>query len=285
MSPRRFFVPVAASLWAHLSLVVLAAMTFPELLPDPVDSGEEQAGAHTELDGRDLLGEALEELVPVGLDVIDAVAELIAPPPPLVPPAPVPVPDPPVAASAAEPLALPAAAPVEASPVPLPRRPVRAVRPRGSVAQRKSPGPPCEVPSEIESVGDHTWALEREIVEYYAMNLDELMKQASVWTHKDKAGKADGFRLGLSRCSVGKAAGLRNGDIVHRINDRKITSIPQAIAAYFDLRDEPELSVDITRSGKQLTLYYRLEQPGRKELREIRKATRKGIREQAERKG
>lgn len=122
-----------------------------------------------------------------------------------------------------------------------------------------------------------TWAVERVLIEFYATHLKELYAQGSVWTHKGPDGKPDGFKVGLSKCSVVKQAGLRSGDIVTRINDRKISTIPGAIAAYFDLRNEPVLQVHVTRKGKPVVLSYQLGQPDRQAKKAMAKATRKEL--------
>ena len=103
------------------------------------------------------------------------------------------------------------------------------------------------------------WRVERDLVDYYATHLRELDRQAGVGMHKNEAGETDGARMYLPRCSVLRQAGIKNGDIIHTINGRKVTSVGEAIAAYLVLRHEDNLHVALTRkTGEQLTLHYRM---------------------------
>lgn len=154
---------------------------------------------------------------------------------------------------------------VEPAPAPVAKekkpRSARRVRTRTEKDRR----PPCPDPVEdIARVADAHWYIDRDLIEHYATNLVELQKLGSVWTHRGADGKLDGFRVGLARCSILRQGGLRSGDIVHDINGRRINTVLQAVGAYFALRNEPELRVNITRRGEPLLLGYTIEQPERK---------------------
>lgn len=292
MRPRRLATHLAMSIWLHLAVAAALTLSLPELL-DPVPTGEDtdQAGVATDVDGADAQGIPSTELMPVAVALIDESAspppipEVNSPPPPTDEPAVPPSLQPPTAAPLAAPT--PPAPPVEKppeaqAPSKTPTKVLSTARPAGSAPQRKQAGPPCDPPLPgIAKVDETTYQVERALVEYYAVHLPELYQQGSVWTHKDTAGKADGFRVGLTKCSVVRQAGIRSGDIIRRINNKKITTIPQAIAAYFDLRNEPYLEVYLTRAGKEVTLRYQLDQPGtRKERREMVKADRKELKDE-----
>jgi hypothetical protein len=125
-------------------------------------------------------------------------------------------------------------------------------RPRGN---RK----PCEAIEEIVAKGENRWRVERDVVDFYATHLKELEKQVGVSTHRGSDGKPDGARIYLPRCSVLRQAGMRHGDIVHTINDRRVATIPDAVAAYLLLRDDPDLTVEVTRkNGDDLVFHYKL---------------------------
>ena len=135
-----------------------------------------------------------------------------------------------------------------------------------SKGQRKEPTrKPCPpAVTDIARVAELHWYIDRDLIERYATNIPELKKLGSVWTYKNAAGKVDGFKVGLSRCSVLRQGGLRSGDIVHDINGRRIATVLQAVGAYLALRSEPELKVRITRRGEPVVLSYTIEQPQRK---------------------
>lgn len=118
---------------------------------------------------------------------------------------------------------------------------------------------PCEPVEEIVQVSATKWRIERDLVDYYATHLRELDRQAGVAMHQNEAGETDGARIFLPRCSVLRQAGIKNGDIIHTINDRKVTSVAEAVATYLVLRNDDNLSVALTRkTGERLTLHYRM---------------------------
>lgn len=132
--------------------------------------------------------------------------------------------------------------------------------PRAGTGSTKCP-PPVDT---IEEVAEARWRVERPLVDYYAKHIKELMKLGSVWAHKDRQGKPDGFRVGLSRCSILRQGGLRSGDVVHDINGVRINNILQAVAAYLQLRGEPVLALNVSRRGKPVVLTYDIEQKPRR---------------------
>jgi hypothetical protein len=153
------------------------------------------------------------------------------------------------------------------------RREARWRRHANKDAKDKKPKrPPCpEAPESIARVAETHWYIDRSLIEHYATNLVELQKLGSVWTHRGPDGKLDGFKVGLSRCSVLRQGGLKSGDIVHDINGRRIYTVLQAVGAYLALRTEPELTLNVTRRGKPVILNYTVEQPKRKAKRNAKK--------------
>ncbi|HCH63013.1 MAG: hypothetical protein CL927_09480 [Deltaproteobacteria bacterium] len=118
---------------------------------------------------------------------------------------------------------------------------------------------PCEPAEEITKVSEHKWKVERSILDWYAVHLRELEKQAGVGIHRGKDGKRDGARLYLPRCSVLRQAGFRGGDVIHTVNGHKVTSIANGVKTYAKVRNDRVLKVDLTRkNGKSLTLTYKL---------------------------
>lgn len=117
----------------------------------------------------------------------------------------------------------------------------------------------CDPDDRIVKLGSHHWRIERDLVDYYASHLRELDRQASSSSHKNEAGKADGVLIYLTKCSILRHGGMRNGDIIHTVNGRKVTNIANAVTTYLALRKERNLTVEITRrNGKQVTHKYRL---------------------------
>ena len=85
------------------------------------------------------------------------------------------------------------------------------------------------------------------------------MTLASVYWYREE-GEIVGFKVRRIKCgSVLHQAGFRNGDIIHSINGREVTTIPQALVAYRKLRRKRKLEVVLTRrSGDTVALRYKL---------------------------
>jgi general secretion pathway protein C len=66
-----------------------------------------------------------------------------------------------------------------------------------------------------------------------------------------------GFRLSqLQPASFFARVGLRNDDVVLRVDGRPINGVDDAAAAYAWLRVTNHFSVDVIRGGRPLTLHY-----------------------------
>lgn len=302
----RLALPVLSSLLLHAGLVVGVPLPERPALPDPGeleagDEGDDDAETlvpvrvHVEADPFTLADVALPTAIGAGggeavrVEPIREEEEKPAPPPEkkrrkavVKPP---PEEAPPVAATEDAGL-LPETEPVaEAEPEPPPAsEPPEAEAKTKKLARRagsRAARPPrnqkaCDTSDDIVAMEEpDTWWIERDIVEYYASHMKELQKLGAVWTHKTD-GKPDGFKVGLSRCSLLKQGGLKSGDLVHDINGRRIHNILQAIGAYIALRDESVLHVRISRKGEPMVLSYHLEE---RERRKDRKARRKAEKE------
>jgi hypothetical protein len=117
----------------------------------------------------------------------------------------------------------------------------------------------CEPTEQIVKIKSHTWRVDRDLVDYYASHLRELDRQVSASAHKDDDGKTDGIIIYLPRCSLLRHGGLRNGDIIHTVNGRKVTNIANAVTTYLAVRKDRRIDVVMSRrNGKTVTQTYRL---------------------------
>lgn len=134
------------------------------------------------------------------------------------------------------------------------------VRQRAAKKAAKADPKTCEIDPQdgIARVSPWSWRVERDVVDFYATHMKELLKLGSVQLHKDERGKADGFQVTLRKCSLLKQTGLRSGDVVQDINGIKVKDIFGAIRAYFKLRKEEHIVVRLERKGVPLTMAYEL---------------------------
>jgi hypothetical protein len=148
-------------------------------------------------------------------------------------------------------------------------------RKRGAdgTGRRGRPGDkPCPPPHPGVITLENGWRVERPLIDFYASNLRELQELGKVYTQRNKDRKPTGFRMHLARCSVLRQAGMKTGDIVHDVNGRKIYTLLQAVSAYFVLRNDPVITLNVTRGGRALTLRYEIDPVDSKQSRKERKA-------------
>ena len=101
--------------------------------------------------------------------------------------------------------------------------------------------------------------IDRELVSSYAKKPATLGELGWVERHTNAHGKADGFRVGGIRCGNDlHEAGLRNGDVVHSVNGKPLTSVAEALWAYATVNRNQRLQLRITRKGQTHTLLYKL---------------------------
>jgi hypothetical protein len=111
---------------------------------------------------------------------------------------------------------------------------------------------------DIERVDAATYAVERSVIKYYGGHLRELNRLGYASMYKVQ-GKSTGFVVRGIQCGNDlHQAGIRNGDVIHAVNGKRVTNIPQALAAYATLKGKDELTVSITRRGAARDMIYRL---------------------------
>jgi general secretion pathway protein C len=129
-------------------------------------------------------------------------------------------------------------------------------RPRPSLSSRDSLIKQLE--RGIEKVSETEYNIDRGVVDKTLENQAILMRSARIIPHEEK-GRVVGFKLfGIRPYSLFGKIGLRNGDVIHRINGYEITSPDKALEAYSKLRNADRLTVSITRRGRKMNLDYNI---------------------------
>ncbi|TNE84250.1 MAG: serine protease [Deltaproteobacteria bacterium] len=102
--------------------------------------------------------------------------------------------------------------------------------------------------------------VERALVDHYTGDLSELNRLGYVKKHVgEDGGKSDGLLVRGIRCGNDlHELGIRNNDIVHTVNGKKVRNLLQAVAVYLKLKGQEDFVVELTRGGKRVTLRYRL---------------------------
>lgn len=287
-------VAIFVSVGVHLGLVVLQAVSLQDLFSgggeDAVNE-EEEGPADRSAEGDELdVGPSNTKLVSIGI-VVDTpappsvvVVAAVSPPVPKVkvapprPPEPVPAapetvpteetaPTPEVEAPAAqtEVAAAPDLPPEPIVAVAAPAKPHaqgKGAQPRigrkPSPSQKKHEACVVNADDGIEELSPFSWSVKRDVVDYYATHIRELMKLGSVRAHREPDGKLRGFRVGLSKCSLLREGGLRSGDVVRDVNGVEVHDIFGAIGTYFRLRKQEHFELNVVRRGKEMVLQYDL---------------------------
>lgn len=117
---------------------------------------------------------------------------------------------------------------------------------------------PCLPPrDEIRKIDDNDYSIDRSILDYYAKHPKEVGDLAYLLPSFDAEGKPDGFHVTGMRCGNPlQQGGLKNGDVVHTVNGKRLNTVVQAIATYAKIHNEEHLQLIITRKGVDMKLDY-----------------------------
>lgn len=117
----------------------------------------------------------------------------------------------------------------------------------------KAKGRRCNQPIDgVKHVSGDRYTVERQLIERYD-SMDAALGLARVTWNKGPDGKKDGFKLYRVACgSPLTQVGFRAGDVIHRINGKKIRSLPQAYMAIRKVRRNDTIQVDFSRGGSAM---------------------------------
>jgi general secretion pathway protein C len=110
----------------------------------------------------------------------------------------------------------------------------------------------------IEKRSDTEFVIDRSEIDKAMENLNQLFTQMRAVPHFQD-GKAAGFRLFAIRAdSVFEKLGLKNGDVVSRINGNDLTDPARAMSLIQELRAEGRITLDVNRNRQPTTLTYEI---------------------------
>jgi len=111
----------------------------------------------------------------------------------------------------------------------------------------------------IQEVSEGEYLIERAEVDKAFENMSQLFTQIRAVPHFE-GGQSTGFRLfSIRRGSLFDKIGLRNGDVLQKINDIEFNDPSRAMSAMQELRDADNLTVKIVRNRREQTLSYRVQ--------------------------
>lgn len=106
--------------------------------------------------------------------------------------------------------------------------------------------------------GEGMWVLDRKAVLNAVDNISQIISDARL-TPINKDGKMNGFRISeIKENGIFHTLGLKNGDVLSRVNGFEITSPERAIQVLTALKGENRVNLDLVRDGSQINFRYEI---------------------------
>lgn len=103
------------------------------------------------------------------------------------------------------------------------------------------------------------WVLDRQEVAAALDNLPQLMTKARVVPSLTPDGKSDGFRVvSISPSSFYERIGLRNGDVIQRINGIDVGDPETFMRIFTQLKQESSITMDLIRNNQRESFTYEI---------------------------
>ncbi|MBI5644325.1 MAG: hypothetical protein HY954_12725 [Deltaproteobacteria bacterium] len=123
--------------------------------------------------------------------------------------------------------------------------------------------PPTDVPSQAKGglsrkLGENEWVIDQNAVVNSLDNMSTILTDARM-TPKITKGAVEGFTVTeIKPKGVFDAIGLKNGDMLTRINGYGIDSPEKAVQVLSGLKGETSIDLDIVRGGKNMSFHYQI---------------------------
>ena len=109
----------------------------------------------------------------------------------------------------------------------------------------------------VSADGENNFTVDQSFLDELLSNPEALATQIRAVPHKGPDGNVDGYRLsGIRKGSPFEQIGVKNGDIIHSVNGKDLTSMGNAMDAYSSLGSEKSFSFEVTRRNQRQTMTY-----------------------------
>lgn len=110
----------------------------------------------------------------------------------------------------------------------------------------------------VKKSGANSYEIDRGMLDEQLADLNALGKQARVIPHY-RDGKPQGFKIvGVRPGSLYSHIGVRSGDVLQSVNGEEISSPNKALELYERLKSSDNVTVDVERRGRKVTLEYQI---------------------------
>lgn len=108
----------------------------------------------------------------------------------------------------------------------------------------------------VSKIAEGKYIVSQSELEKTLTNLNDVAMQARIVPNFE-GGKANGFKIfNIKANSIYEKIGLKNGDVIQKINGFEINSPDKAFEVYQKLKDAKAITIDIIRDGKSMTFDY-----------------------------
>ncbi len=112
--------------------------------------------------------------------------------------------------------------------------------------------------SGVAQVGENRYVVDQRELDAAFENMNQLLTQARMVPYFN-AGRADGFRIFAIRPnSLFEKIGLRDGDVLQRVNGTELNGPEKALELFEQLKNEKNITVDLVRNNVKQTLSYEI---------------------------
>ncbi len=135
---------------------------------------------------------------------------------------------------------------------------IKLMTPTAAGEAEKTPAqPPAGAPAGLASqVGAGSFVVDQRALNAALDNIGQAMTDARLLPSV-KDGKVEGFRVSeVKPAGVFGMVGIRNGDVLLRINDFPIDSPEKAIQSFVSLKGQSRIKLDLIRDGQPTTFTY-----------------------------
>jgi general secretion pathway protein C len=118
---------------------------------------------------------------------------------------------------------------------------------------------PPDSTSGVRQVAPDTFHIDRREVDQAVSHLSDLFTQVRAVPYTPQGGVTQGFRLSAIKAdSLIERIGLKNGDVVQRVNGVEITDPSTAFTLLQDMQGRSQIRVDVLRNQQPTTLSYEI---------------------------